>query len=530
MPTTETIMETKNCKICNTKFSITDKDLEFYKTISPSFNGEKFDIPSPTCCPKCRQRRRLAFRNERKLYTRKCDATGKNIISIYSPKYTGKVYDKKFWRSDKWDALEYWRDFDFNKAFFGQFQELMQVVPRMALHVIKNENCPYISFWGYNKSSYMIYTTDQSEKCFYGSYGMKNTACMDFLHTNSSEHCYEVSHCNNCYNCQFCIDAQNCSNCSYSCNLIGCQNCFLCNGLDNVQYYIRNKKYSKDEYLQEVKKITKKEAEQAFKIMVGDKYVPMNIWCTECEGKYLINSKECIACENTTAWDRLKYCSFTYQMRDSMDWDFYGVDAELWYECVNTAHNCYKIICLMDCWVSSSEMLYCNLCMNCKNCFACVWLKDQEYCIFNKQYTKEEYNTLVPRIIKKMQEDGEWGEFFDPSLSPFWYNETVATEYYPLNKEDAIALGFNWSDYEAPFPKVDKIVEGSKLWTASCDIINQQKPELLEKILNYAIKCEVSGKLFRLVKQEIEFYIKHKLPLPRKHPDIRHQERLELRK
>ena len=30
-----------------------------------------------------------------------------------------------------------------------------------------------------------------------------------------------------------------------------------------------------------------------------------------------------------------------------------------------------------------------------------------------------------------MQETGERGEFFHPSLSPFGYNETVAQEYYP---------------------------------------------------------------------------------------------------
>lgn len=32
-----------------------------------------------------------------------------------------------------------------------------------------------------------------------------------------------------------------------------------------------------------------------------------------------------------------------------------------------------------------------------------------------------------------MQETGERGEFFHPSLSPFGYNKTVAQEYYPLN-------------------------------------------------------------------------------------------------
>jgi hypothetical protein len=38
-----------------------------------------------------------------------------------------------------------------------------------------------------------------------------------------------------------------------------------------------------------------------------------------------------------------------------------------------------------------------------------------------------------------MQETGERGEFFHRNLSPFGYNETVANEYFPLSKEEAIA-------------------------------------------------------------------------------------------
>jgi hypothetical protein len=47
--------------------------------------------------------------------------------------------------------------------------------------------------------------------------------------------------------------------------------------------------------------------------------------------------------------------------------------------------------------------------------------------------------------------------------------------------------------------------------------------------LSKAIICEVFGRPFRIVKPELEFYRKHWLPLPRKHPDIRHQERLAKR-
>jgi hypothetical protein len=35
-------------------------------------------------------------------------------------------------------------------------------------------------------------------------------------------------------------------------------------------------------------------------------------------------------------------------------------------------------------------------------------LKTKEYCIFNKEYTKEEYNELVPQIIAQMIRDKEW--------------------------------------------------------------------------------------------------------------------------
>jgi hypothetical protein len=71
--TNDPIVEWKTCKASNQPFPITQKDLTFYEKISPTLNGKKYPIPTPTLCPEERERRRLAFRNERKLYRRKCD-------------------------------------------------------------------------------------------------------------------------------------------------------------------------------------------------------------------------------------------------------------------------------------------------------------------------------------------------------------------------------------------------------------------------------------------------------------------------
>jgi hypothetical protein len=95
-----TIVETKQCKHCQASFTVTQEDLDFYKKVSPKFGSYVGAIPTPSICSDCRQRRRVAFRNERNLYARECDASKKSIISMYSPDKPHKVYDHKIWRGD----------------------------------------------------------------------------------------------------------------------------------------------------------------------------------------------------------------------------------------------------------------------------------------------------------------------------------------------------------------------------------------------------------------------------------------------
>jgi len=98
-------------------------------------------------------------------------------------------------------------------------------------------------------------------------------------------------------------------------------------------------------------------------------------------------------------------------------------------------------------------------------------------------------------------------------MSTFPYTSSVAADYYPLDKQEGINLGYNWSDYEVPFPKVEKIIPASKLPS------NIQ--EIPDDILNWAVECEITKKPFRIIKPELDFYRKHNLPIPKKHPDQR---------
>lgn len=103
-------------------------------------------------------------------------------------------------------------------------------------------------------------------------------------------------------------------------------------------------------------------------------------------------------------------------------------------------------------------------------------------------------------------------------MSPFGYNHTVCSLINPLSRDEATRQGFNWSDYETPFPKVEKIIKGSML--------PEDISQIPDDVLGWAIECEVTLKPFRIIRQELEFYRKHHLPLPRRHPDQRYLDRL----
>jgi hypothetical protein len=178
---------------------------------------------------------------------------------------------------------------------------------------------------------------------------------------------------------------------------------------------------------------------------------------------------------------------------------------------------------------------YSDFCLSSSYIFGGVSLRNKQYCILNKQYTKEDYESLVPRIIKHMNDMPyidpkgriyRYGEFFPPDLSPFAYNETIAQEYFPLTKDQAEAQGYRWKD---PDTKEYTITKQPK------DLPDHIK-DTKDDITKETIGCAHEGKCthqcttaFRIIPEELSFYKRMNLPLPRLCPNCRHYERLAQR-
>ena len=521
----EKIVETRICKQCSLNFDITDKDLEFYDKISPIFNGEKFGIPTPTLCPDCREQRRLVFRNERNLYKRKCDLTGKDIISVYSPDKPYKVYEQSEWWSDKWDVMDYWLDFDFVKNSFGQFKELYSKIPKQSLFNINMDRSDFCNNCLWLKDSYLSFWVTESEKILYSTISMKLVNCIDVSFSIYSSNSYYITDCINVNFSSFINNCENSNRLQYCYDCVWCNDCIFSYWLRNKQYFILNKQLSKKDYFIELDKIFWDKKNKAEMIKLYKKWLSnfprvssYFVSCEDCTGNILFNSKNSKNCYDSVSLENCKNINNSSGSVNSFD--VYALRE--WSDLIYNSINVSWFLCAFSFEINKCNNIYYSFnCYNCSNIFLSIWLKNKSYCILNKQYTKEEYEELVPKIIKQMMKTWEWWDFFSASLSSFWYNETVAQEYYPFSKNEAIKKWFNWSDYEQEFPKVEKIISANKL--------PENIKDIPDDILNWAIECEVTKKPFRIIKQELEFYRKYNLPIPKRHPDQRHLDRMALK-
>lgn len=518
-------MINKTCKQCNASFVVDDEDLEFYKKMSPSF-----EIPPPTLCADCRMRRRLTWRNERKLYSRNCDLCGNSIISIYSPDKHYKIYCPDCYYSDKWDPVDYGLEFDPNKNFFDQFRILLEQTPQLANNIQSgNENCDFTNLTTSNKNSYMIFAASFNEDSYYSTYIQRCKNIVDCFFTFDSELCYECVDCSGCYDLTHSQDCINCKNSSLLFGCQGCENCFGCTNLNHKQFYIFNQKSTKEDYEAIVSEFKsgrqKKELIEKFEEL--KKKTPRKYYQgsqnENFSGDHIINCKNTFASFDVTNLEDCKFDCWLHGSKNCYDCYAWGNTGELGYENHLCGNNFYDLMGCDSCW-GISNLRYCRYCFSgTKNCFGCVGLKKGEYCVLNKQYSQAEYDKLVSQIIQKMTNDGEWGEFFPTSLSPFAYNETVANEYFPLDKAGVSDLGGKWLDidysakYEGPVYS-PKPIEAYK-----------ESEEERQKLLSGILKCEISGRPFKIIPQELVFYIKNNISVPTKHFDIRYKERFGLR-
>ena len=525
--------ETRNCQNCKKDFIIEPDDFSFY---------EKIKVPPPTFCPECRLIRRLGNREERSFFKDQCDFCGKEVVSLFSPESNLMVYCSPCWWSDNWDGTQYGRDYDFSKPFFQQFRELQQLVPNQATNGRNSTNCKYSHGQIRSKDCVFVFGGFQTINCYYCHSPILSCDSMDSDVIWNSDHAYETISSNRVYNTKFVYFSDDCIESSFLFNCIGCTDCFGCVNLRNQKYYIFNQRYSKKEYEKEILKWdlgsykTIKKAQEKFMELYykTPRRFTSIINSDNVTGDDIKNTKNCKNCFITR--DGVENCKNVFTcgllLKDSQDVTFGGDTSELLYEVSGSTQSQRVLFTrgsnnLVD--VEYSENIYGG-----SNLLGCAKLRQKKYCILNKQYTKEEYEKLVPRIKQHMNDMPyvdkkgrvyKYGEFFPVETFLWAYNETWANKYYPLTKNEALEQGYNWRE---PIKREYDITIKSK------DLPDDIK-NVSDAILGEVIECEHNNEscnhqcteVFKILQNELEFYRQMNLALPHLCPNCRYYERLK---
>lgn len=513
--------ETKNCQKCSKEFILDSNELGFY---------EKIQVPAPKICPDCRFTMRALFRNETTLYSgRKCALCGKAVISMYNPKSPYIIYCYQCFYSEKWDPRDYAMDYDESRPFLDQLRELFLKVPKITTYLSTgygmNVNSEYVNMASGCRNCYLLFNTGPAEDTMY-SRGLRYVKdSSDVYFGDNFERCYESINIHDSSGILWGKNISGSVDCAFVLNCRGVMNSFGCVNLSNKSYHFLNQPMEREEYEAKVSEIMGSyEKIQEFKKVFENLALnfPMrennNIKTVNSGGDYLFECKNVTDAFEVTKSEDCKYIYSSKEIKDSMGTIGYGTSCERVLEVVATGLSSNVIGSYGV--ENSQDILYGFYTAKCKDCVGCDAMKNGKYAILNKEYPKEEYEILRAKIIEELKSQDLYGLMIPSDLAPFAYNETIAQDIFPLTKEEVIARGLRWED------DIQK-TEGKE--TLKPEDIKDHIKDVEDSITQEILRCTMCNRNYKIIEQELLFYRKMNIPIPRVCFYCRHKDRIERR-
>jgi hypothetical protein len=299
-------------------------------------------------------------------------------------------------------------------TFFVELQKLLFRLPKPETQVLYSENCLYADHV-YNSINlnYCFDTSASSDSTYlFDCHLVAQSADCDY--TVESESCYECVDVYKCFNCFYIEKADNVRDAMYGYDLSNCHDVFGCVNLTNKSYCIFNRQLTKETYLEEIKKYRNFPPEKVFSILeeLKNKY-PLTQSAAERNinspyGNYVYDCKNCYMCFDTGRSENCSYLFDSGDCKNSLDMTYSYKGCDNSYQIVDST-KIYNSVFIVNS-ESCQDSAYLFNCKGVKNSLGCVGLQYKEYCILNRQFSKEEYNRIVPEIKKILsQTDTNWG-------------------------------------------------------------------------------------------------------------------------
>jgi len=299
------------------------------------------------------------------------------------------------------------------EAFLAELQRIILSRPKRPITILRSQNCAFGSYVYDSKGLYYAFDCSQCEDSFYmyDSFGSRNSMDCDFA--VNSELCYESVDIFKCYNSKYLRRCENLVDSAYSYDCSNCNYVFGCVGLKNRSYCIFNRQLDEASYKAWRDYYDKQPRETILAALEtimtyypltqtnelhnqNSPYGNNTSFCKNCymcfdarndeDCGHLYDSQNHKMCYDSTQSARSELC---YEMTDSGD-SFNCNYTVFSAKCVNT-------------W-------YAIDCYNLKDSLGCFYLNNKQYCILNRQFTKEDYERISKPLIEDLaRKNLGWG-------------------------------------------------------------------------------------------------------------------------
>ncbi|MEK7665374.1 MAG: hypothetical protein AAB337_00655 [Patescibacteria group bacterium] len=500
----------RTCALTGQTWEMTDEEIGWYK---------KFNVPPSKLAPITRLRQLSGFASGVSIWWKAHAITGKPILSFVHPDNPFHVITDKEWFGNDYVNGYRWNSSD---LFFDQFRKLALSIPVGALRDDgSNINCIGVDLIG-AQDCYMAFGCGDAKRLMYGYMsGTDSEDCVDFVNSGRSRECFSVNLSTVLFACTYAFNSHASLHCTF---IFDCRDCEFCFGATNKRhkkYLWFNEQLTKEEWQERRANVdlsrwsVNEEYLARFNILMAEAVWPEhdNEAVEESTGQNLIKCTRCQTCwwviESTdlySCWACLKQETAAFCV-----WTGWGSDCYQSVDLVNAqnAKFCVRV------W-RSINVEYSMDCYECQNCFGCFGLRHKQFCIFNNQFSEQEYWFKLDEIKCAMLERGEYGMFFSGDFSQNGFQFSMGKMYFEYTPEEYTAFGA---------PHFDP-TRGAVIMPKSIDpegtILISEIPDALEEIdpatfVGKAIHDPVLKRNFSVTPQEFDFYKAHQLPFPREH-------------
>lgn len=506
---------------CEGEFPIEAEDIEFLKMLR---------VPAPNYCPTCRRIRRLTHMGMVQLFKRQCNVPGHDemMISIFPANCPFPVYDYKYFIGDDFDPFSFGVDYDSGADHLKVLFELRQKFPMPSFlnRDPGSVNSEYSNGGRDTKNAYYAGGCFSCEDVWYTNFAVSSKVVMDSRVIHDSDHVYRSLMSDHLYKCSFSYFSNNLADCAFMFDCHNCTDCFGCVNIRNKKYVVFNEQLSKKDYekfMEETFPLSRtqlKEYKERFWQLV--KSLPMNashnVSVENVSGVTISNSKDLYDVVDADRAEHIRHADSPLGHHDSMDLTFSGASDHLYGTTNIGSHSSWVKFSVSSKYCTNSEFIFNS--KNLDNCFMCFGLQNKSHCILNKQYEPLLYFRIVDEIKTKLLKEGNYGDGLGLEYSAQAYNVSLGEIAYSLTKEEVEELG----GYVAGEGETNV----GDIPTISISDVGERITEVDDALLAKAIRCEVTGRPFRIVPTELAFYRKMQLPIPTTHPQVRMVEHLHM--